>query len=283
MIKSFAPILQTALKVGLVESPKTPYPITSAPRVSIVTVCFNSAACISDALRSVDCQSFADREHLIVDGGSTDETIEILQRSAHPTRRWVSEPDRGIYDAMNKGLALARGEIIGFLNSDDFYPRRDVLDRVDAAFRDPAVEAIYGDLCYVRQDEPSTVVRYWRSSSFEPGLFSKAWCPPHPTFFVRRSTYLRLGGYELRFPIAADMELMARYLEVHRVPVRHINEVLVHMRMGGTTNRSLKNILKQNREIWQALGHLGLKRSLPGFVLRKLIARFQQYTNRPVK
>jgi glycosyltransferase involved in cell wall biosynthesis len=254
---------------------------TTRPRVSVITVCFNSAACIADALRSVDCQTLDAREHVVVDGGSTDDTLLILARHVHPTRRWLSERDRGIYDAMNKGLELACGEVIGFLNSDDFYPRPDVLERVDEAFRDPDVDAVYGDLCYVRQDDPKVIVRYWRSCSFTPGLFAKAWCPPHPTLFIRRTTYRRLGGYDLRFPIAADMELMARYLEVHRVPARHIDKVLVHMRMGGTTNRSLKNILQQNREIWRALGQHGLERSLPGFVLRKLTARFQQYTSRP--
>jgi len=251
------------------------------PRVSVITVCFNSEAHIADALRSVDAQTLQDREHLIIDGVSRDGTLGVVAQFQNPTRRVVSEPDKGIYDAMNKGLALARGEIVGYINSDDFYPNPTVLEHVAAAFEDPAVDAVYGDLCYVRQDEPSVIVRYWRSCPFRPGLFAKAWCPPHPTMFIRRSVYQRLGGYDLRFPIAADMELMARYLEVHQIRARHLGEVLVHMRMGGTTNRSLSNILQQNREIWRALGMHQLGRSLPNFVLRKLFARMQQFFTRP--
>jgi glycosyltransferase involved in cell wall biosynthesis len=250
-------------------------------KISIITVSYNSATTIGDTLRSVAGQIYRNYEHIVVDGASTDNTLQIVSQVGGPGVRVVSEPDKGIYDAMNKGLELARGEVVGFLNSDDFYPRPDVLERVYQAFKDLGVDAVYGDLCYVRRDDPTAIVRYWRSSPFTPGLFAKAWCPPHPTLFVRRSTYQRLGGYDLRFTIAADMELMARFLEVHQVAAHHIDEVLVHMRVGGTTNRSLKNILQQNREIWEALGQHGLERSLPVFVLSKLMARFHQFISRP--
>lgn len=252
-----------------------------APLISVVTVCFNSAQHIGAALSSVDSQSMTDWEHLVVDGASCDDTLGVVATYQHAARRVVSEPDKGIYDAMNKGLHLARGEVIGYLNSDDFYPSPDVLAQVAAAFADPDVDAVYGDLCYVRQNQPESIVRYWRSSPFKPGMFSRAWCPPHPTMFIRRSVYERLGGYNIQFPIAADMELMSRYLEVHRIHARYIGQVLVHMRMGGTTNKSLKNILQQNREIWRALAIHHLNPSLPSFVLHKLMARACQFLGRP--
>ena len=250
-------------------------------KISIITASYNSAATIADTLRSVAGQTYRNFEHIVVDGASTDDTLQYVSRIGGPGVRVVSEPDKGIYDAMNKGLALATGDVVGLLNSDDLYPTPTVLEHVAAAFDDPSVDAVYGDLCYVKQHDTSVIVRYWRSSPFTPGLFSRAWCPPHPTLFVRRSVYERIGGYDLRFAIAADMELMARYLEVHRIKTLHLDEVLVHMRMGGTTNRSLRNIVQQNREIWHALGMHKLTPSLPSFVVHKLVARARQLLARP--
>jgi hypothetical protein len=140
---------------------------------------------------------------------------------------------------------------------------------------------LYGDLCYVDQFNTAAVVRYWKSSPFQPGLFARGWCPPHPSLFVRRRAYERCGRFDLRFPIAADMELMARMLEVNRLRSLHLEKVMVHMRMGGTTNRSLRNIVQQNREIWQALKEHRLHPSLPTFVLSKLAAKSRQYMSRP--
>lgn len=251
------------------------------PLISIITVCYNSEAHIADALRSVDTQTWPNLEHLVIDGASRDATLAVVAQHPRPWRHVVSERDRGIYDAMNKGIALARGELIGFLNSDDFYPTPRVLERVAEVFADESIEGCYGDLCYVRQNDTSSIVRYWRSSPFEPGLFSSGWCPPHPTLFIRRATYARLGGFDLRYPIAADMELMARYLEVNRIRTVYLPEVLVHMRMGGTTNRSLRNILQQNREIWQALEQHRLSPSFLSFLGGKLVSRCRQFLSRP--
>jgi len=193
----------------------------------------------------------------------------------------VSEKDKGIYDAMNKGIALASGEVVCFINADDFYASTSVLRDVAAAFENAGVDSCYGDLCYVNQTDPTRVVRYWRSKDFVPGSFEAGWCPPHPTFFVRRSVYERLGGFDLNFKIAADFELMARYLEAARITSYYIPEVLVKMRLGGTTNKSLSNILKQNNEIRQALRKLGLKFSLSKFLLPKLMSRAMQFVRRP--
>jgi len=182
---------------------------------------------------------------------------------------------------MNKGIRIATGDVVGFINADDFYPAPDVLSKVANIFADSEIDACYGDLCYVKKLKTAEVVRYWRSRAFTPGLFAKGWCPPHPTLFVRREIYMRFGGFNLNFPMAADMELMARLVEVHRIRTLYLPYVLVYMRLGGTSNRSLRNILQQNREIWQALKAHRLDASLVSFVCRKLVARGQQFLVRP--
>ena len=250
-------------------------------KISVITVCFNSAATIADALSSVDAQTWPDFEHWVIDGGSSDATMGIVGAHARPWRHVVSERDKGIYDAMNKGLRLAQGDVIGFINSDDFYASPDALAKVAAAFEDTAVDVVYGDLCYVKQDDVGAVVRYWRSSAFRPGLFLYGWCPPHPTLFVRREVYERFGTFDLQYRIASDVELMIRFLEVYRVRTRYLGEVLVTMRMGGTTNRSWANILQQNREIWHALKGHGLRPALLPFVLGKVLSRGRQFLTRP--
>lgn len=250
-------------------------------KISVITVCFNSAATIADTLRSVDAQTWPDIEHWIVDGASRDDTLRIVEAHREPWRHVVSERDKGIYDAMNKGIKLARGDVIGFINSDDFYASTDALDKVAAAFTDPSVDACYGDLCYVKQDRPDAVVRYWRSSPFRPGLFRKGWCPPHPTLYVRRNVFERFGGFDLTYPIAADMELMARFIEVHRVNARYLPELLVMMRMGGASNEGWSSILRQNQEIWRAMKAHDMRPALFPFVAGKLLARGHQFLSRP--
>jgi glycosyltransferase involved in cell wall biosynthesis len=250
-------------------------------KITVITVCFNSAAHIADALRSVDEQSWRDIEHLVIDGGSTDGTLNIIEAHARAWRHVVSGPDRGIYDAMNKGLAMARGEVIGFINSDDFYACADALAGMAKVFENPSVDACWGDLCYVRQYRPDQVVRYWRSSAFAPGLFRRGWVPPHPTMFIRKHIYDAHGGFDISYRLAADFELMARMLEVHRVRARYLPEVVVNMRMGGATNRSLSNIVTQNREMWRALRTHGLRPSLVAFAGGKLLSRSRQYLSRP--
>ena len=250
-------------------------------KITVITVCYNSAGTIGDTLRSVREQTYKNIEHIIVDGGSTDRTLAVVATEGAHVAKIVSEKDNGIYDAMNKGIALGSGEIIGFINADDFYATSAVLATVAAAFEACGADSCYGDLCYVSQTDPSRVVRYWRSKDFVSGSFESGWCPPHPTFFVRRSIYQKLGGFDLDFKIAADFELMARYLESARINSFYIPDVLVKMRLGGTTNKSLANIWKQNVEIRQALNKLGLRFSLFKFVLPKLVSRAMQFVKRP--
>jgi glycosyltransferase involved in cell wall biosynthesis len=250
-------------------------------KFSIVTVCFNSAPTIGHTLKSVASQTYSDIEHIIVDGASRDGTLGVVESNKSRVAKVVSEPDRGIYDAMNKGIGLATGEIIGFINSDDFYATETVIEDVAKVFEDSDIDACFGDLQYVRQDDVQAVVRYWRSSPFVPGAFLRGWVPPHPTFFARRSVYDRCGCFDLRFPIAADMELMTRFLEVNRIRSRYLPEVLVNMRLGGTTNSTWRNILQQNQEIWRALKLHSLNPSLLPFVIGKLMSRGGQFLARP--
>lgn len=250
-------------------------------KISIITVCYDSDKTIAGTLRSARAQTHANIEHIIIDGGSRDETLAVVAREAMPGHMLVSEKDKGIYDAMNKGIALATGDVIGFINADDFYPSHDLLATVAVAFEVSGAECCYGDLCYVQQDDVAKTVRYWRSTPFAPGLFSLGWCPPHPTFFVRREVYARLGCFDLTFKIAADVELMARFLEVGRISSYYIPQVLVHMRMGGTTNRSVTNVLKQNLEVRRGLLALGLSFSWWRFAGYKVLHRVLQFVRRP--
>jgi glycosyltransferase involved in cell wall biosynthesis len=246
-------------------------------KISVITVAYNAANTIPDTLASVAAQTYPDIEHIVIDGASTDGTLAIVQRHHNAMTRIVSEPDDGIYDAMNKGIALATGDVIGFLNADDFYAGDGVLAQVAAAFSDPCVDAIYADLAYVDQREPNRMVRYWQSSPYRDGAFEHAWVPPHPTFFVRREIYQRYGGFDTRYRIAADAELMIRLLAVNRIRSLYLPSTLVKMRMGGTTNRSVRNVIRQNREILQALRQHKLTGSWIRFLGHKLWSRSRQY------
>jgi glycosyltransferase involved in cell wall biosynthesis len=245
-------------------------------KISIVTVCFNSEATIFETLRSVADQTYPDVEHVIIDGASHDNTLALVQQHGTHVSKIVSESDTGIYDAMNKGMSCAGGEIIGFLNSDDFYADTTVLEKVAVAFEDESVEACFADLVYLTPDT-NRVVRYWKSKPFVIGDFAKGWCPAHPTFYIRRSALQRLGGFDESFKMANDVEFMMRYLEQGRVKSVYIPHVLVHMRLGGASNQSWSNVWKQNIEIFAALRKNMVPFSVIGFWVNKLFSRVQQY------
>jgi glycosyltransferase len=192
-------------------------------------------------------------EHLILDGASTDGTLKQIEKHVKHVAKVVSEPDRGFYDAINKAIALADGDVIGTLNADDAYADENVLVDVARAFETTGAEAVYGDLVYVSQKDTARVVRHWRSGSYRPGAFrSRGWMPPHPTFFVRREIYERLGGFDLRLTLAADYELMLRLVHRHRIRLAYLPRVLVKMRMGGMTNRSLGEVARKTAEDYRA-------------------------------
>ncbi len=248
--------------------------------ISIITVCFNSASTIGNTINSVASQSYADKEHIIVDGNSSDSTMEIV-RASTSLSQIVSESDKGIYDAMNKGIALATGDVIGTLNADDFYMHDQVLADVANIFLDPTIEACYGDLVYVRQDDVNQVVRFWKSKDYKPGMFKSGWMPAHPTFFVRKHVYVQLGGFDLSYKIAADFEILFRFIEKNKIKTYYLPKVLVKMRLGGTTNKNLSNIIKQNKEIVAILNKYYADFSMLEFVFKKLFNRIKQFIFHP--
>ena len=245
-------------------------------KVSIVTASFRSAATITDTLRSLNIQTYPDIEHIVVDGGSNDETMAIVEREGRRVARAVSERDKGIYDAYNKGLRLVSGEIIGFLNSDDFYCSPTVIEKVARAFADRTVEAVYADLVYVDKDDTNRIIRHWKSAPYRPGVFKNAFVPAHPTLFLRKSVYDRVGGFDLRYRLAADYEFMLRTFHTHGVKSVYIPEIIVKMREGGATGASVRSIMRQNAEIMQAHRQHEVGISRVNFMARKLADRAAQ-------
>ena len=244
-------------------------------KITVITVSYNSVATIADTLDSVAAQVHSDIEHLVLDGASSDGTIDIVRSHPSPYITLRAEPDRGMYDAMNKGIAMATGDVIGFLNSDDYLKDPQVLSRIAREFESPRVEACFGDLVYVNPANGS-VVRYWKSRAFKKGDFAKGWCPAHPTFYVRRSVFQRLGCFDLSYRLGSDVELMMRFLERYGIASSYLSGVLVCMRTGGVSNQSWRNIVIQNQEIYKALRKNGVAFSPLVFWVFKLTRRFWQ-------
>jgi glycosyltransferase involved in cell wall biosynthesis len=216
-------------------------------KISIITATYNSGATVEHTLQSVRQQDYADKEHIIVDGLSTDKTLEIVSGFDH-VARLIREKDYGIYDAMNKGIVASSGEVVGILNSDDVYANEKVLTKVKRAFEDPNIEACYADLQYVHSQDLNKVIRVWKSGKLRSRSFYWGWMPPHPTFFVRREIYEKVGLFNTALKSAADYEMMLRILVKHKFKAQYIPEVLVKMRMGGMSNASILNRVKANRE-----------------------------------
>jgi glycosyltransferase len=226
--------------------------------ISVITAVLNSASTLGCALRSVHEQHWSNIEHIVIDGGSTDGTLDVVHEHRTRIAKLVSEPDRGVYDALNKGIAQASGDVVGFLHADDEYASPDSLARIAAAFEDPSVGAVYGDIEYVSREDVSRVVRYWRAGQYRRALLPHGWMPPHPTLYVRRDVYSRFGTFDTRYRIAADYEYMLRILWWGRVQAAYVPEVLVRMRTGGMSNMSFFNILHKSREDYAAMRENGI-------------------------
>lgn len=220
--------------------------------ISVVTAVWNRADTISDALHSVQAQDYPHVEHVVQDGGSDDGTAQIVARMATPQTRLVSAADGGIYDAINRGIARATGDVIGLMHSDDVFADPTVLSQVAAAFADPQVDGVYGDLDYVSADM-GRVIRRWRSGTYDRSLLARGWMPPHPTLYLRRAVFDRWGLYDTSLRIAADYEAMLRYLAKGQIRLAYLPVVMVKMRVGGESNRSLGRILRKSREDLTAL------------------------------
>ena len=236
--------------------------------VSVITISFNASSTIEKTLQSVANQSYKNIEHIIVDGGSKDNTLEICNSFSHVSKI-ISEADRGVYDAFNKGLKLATGNVIGFLNADDiFYDNNSVLEIVQS-FSENDTDIVYGNLDYI--DENGKVIRNWISRSYEVGLVKKAWMPAHPTFYCKKNVYDSLGGYNASFKIGGDFELCLRFLEVHQVPSFYLNKKLVKMLVGGISNSGLKSKWTIYKEELRALRQNKISVNPVSFLIYKLI------------
>lgn len=243
-------------------------------KLSVVTAALNDADGLSETFGSLLEQTHADWEYVVIDGGSQDATVTLLNEwsSRCPGRvRWVSESDGGIYDAMNKGIALSTGDAIGFLGCGDTFYDASSLRYIDEALSS-GVDAVFGDLIFVTRADRSRPVRIWRGSSYRTGIFRSGWQPAHPTFFARRYCFDRYGGFDVSLAISADFDLMYRFLEVHGISSRYIPAVLVRMLNGGTSNGSLRNIMKAHRNIRRAFRKYGSRAPLL-YSLRRLLPK----------
>lgn len=249
--------------------------LSSNLKINIITPVLNNGGTIKDCVKSVQEQTIS-AQHIFIDGVSTDGSLELIREISSPDSIIVSEPDRSEYDAMNKGLALADGDIVGILNADDFYAHDKVLEKVLNVFLDPEIGACYGDLVYVDQSDTNKVKRYWKAKSYRKERFYSGWMPPHPTFFLRRELLKEYGHYKLDFSSAADYEFMLRYLLKYQVKARYIPEVLVKMRIGGKSNLSLKQRLTANRFDKKAWEVNGLKPK-PWTLILKPLSKIGQY------
>lgn len=250
-------------------------------KVSIVTVCFNSGKTIRDTIESVLSQTHSDLEYIIVDGASTDDTLGIVAQYRSRISRVISEPDEGLYDAMNKGVRVATGDVIGILNSDDVYQNDRAIEDVAHCFAgNPGCDVVYGDVVFVRPDALDKTVRFYSSAHFKPWKLRFGWMPPHPATFIRRSAYARIGPYSTSYRIAADYEWFVRALLKLELRSARIDQVLIRMRTGGTSAANLRNSLLLNREIVRACRENGIYTNL-AMVLSKLPFKLIELIRRP--
>lgn len=230
-------------------------------KISIITAAYNSAATIRDTLESVKKQTYSDIEHIVIDGASKDNTVEIVQQYPH-VAKWVSERDKGLYDAINKGIKLASGDYVGILNSDDFLAESDTIAKIVAALQQSNADAIYGDIAFVSPANLTKVVRHYSSKRFHPGRFRYGYMPAHPSFYAKKAHFEQFGYYKLDYKIAADYELLIRFLYTHQIKAVYLAKVIVYMRTGGVSNATIKSRYVLNQEIVKACRAHGIESNL---------------------
>lgn len=244
-------------------------------RISVVTAVRNGQDTIGAMLASLAAQSCAAFEHVVQDGCSTDDTCKILREGGLAQMRLVSERDAGIYDAINRGIARAQGDVVGLLHCDDRLADAEVLRDVAAAFGDPLIDGVYGDLEYVSRDDPSRVIRRWRAGAFDPQALGRGWMPPHPTLYLRREVFERAGLYDASYRISGDYDTMLRLLTLGQLRLAYLPRVMVRMRMGGVSNRSVAHLLRKSREDYRAIRRHGVGGI--GTLLAKNVSKFGQF------
>ena len=231
-------------------------------KVSIITVCFNSVNTIADTIKSVLSQDYPNIEYIIVDGGSTDGTVDLIRKHGQRVSQWISEKDRGMYDAMNKGIAMATGDVIGILNSEDVYINSNVITKLMHVMRSQNTEVVFADLVLVDPDNPNKVVRYYDSGRFHPNKFKFGWMPAHPTVFVRRELYQRVGPFSTTYQIAADYEMLIRMLAIEKASYAYYPKPVVRMRIGGASTSGISRSWILNQEIVRACKENGIYTNL---------------------
>jgi len=239
-------------------------------KVSIITVVFNAEHTIGDALKSVASQNYPDIEHIVVDGASSDGSLSVIKANSSRVATLISEPDSGIYEAMNKGLRLATGDVIGLLNADDVMQDETVISQVVEAHRDQCLDACYADLVYVKANDLTKVTRYWRSEDYHQGLCFNGWMPAHPTLYLKRRVYENVGLFDTNLRYQSDLEFCARAFEVHAIRSKYIPKLWVRMRLGGVTNNSVSSMVKGNWESYLALRKLGMKKDPISYFVIKI-------------
>jgi len=249
-------------------------------KISVITVSFNSQNTLRQTIESVLSQNYDNVEFILIDGGSTDWTLDIINNYKDRINFFVSEPDKGIYDAMNKGIIAASGDVIGILNSDDFYTDEAIIKKVSDKFHESTCDAVYGDLLYVKSMDASKIFRYWKSGSFSVKKLRKGWMLPHPTFFVKKSVYEKYGLYNTQFNSASDYDMILRLLYKYKMKVEYIPSILVKMRMGGASNSSIQNRIRANKEDGLAWSKNQLNK--PMFVrIKKPLQKIKQFFLKP--
>jgi len=249
-------------------------------KVSIITATYNSEAHIADCVRSVNSQTYDNIEHIIIDGASKDNTLEIINSLPNRVTTIVSEPDKGIYDAMNKGIKAATGDVIGILNSDDFFASNDVIENIVKEFsNDSTLEGVYTNLYYVNQDNADQIVRHWVSNPFKVRSFFKGWHPPHPTLYLRRDVYKNYGNFNLDFSLSADFELMLRFFEKYNIKTKYLPITTIRMRLGGATSKNWQNVRNQNIQCINAFRTNGFRPPLL-YPVYRLLPKLLQFIKR---
>ena len=248
-------------------------------KVSIITITYNSEATLRDTIESVVNQTYPNIEYIIVDGLSKDNTLAIVDEYKDKIAKVVSEKDHGLYDALNKGIGIATGDVIGLIHSDDFYTNPHVIEQVVNRISEQKADALYADLYYVDKDDTNRIFRKWKSGNYKHGMFLNGWMPPHPTFFVKRECYEKFGRFNLLFKSAADYELMLRFIHKYQIKLAYLPEFIIKMRVGGKSNVTLKNRIRANQEDRKAWKVNGLKPrvyTLYAKPLRKIIQLFKK-------
>ena len=245
-------------------------------KISIITVVRNNASTIKDTIDSVLKQTYSNVEYIVIDGSSTDGTIEIIQGYKKYIKKFISEKDKGVYDAMNKGINLATGDVIGLLNGDDVYFDETVLQNVANAFKKNESDCVYGDLYYVARNNLDEIVRYWKSSKFKKGSFARGWHPPHPTFFLKKEVYSKYGLYDIEMKVSADFDLMLRLLEKYNITSHYLPTILVRMRTGGMSNKTIKNIIISNKSILRSFDKYKIKINKFMYLIYRLLPKVMQ-------